>query len=94
MTLCQFGTTCEVTAGGEAVCVPNGQVLLDRDLCALVNLQCPIPGSVCRVVDGQPTCVPPPGAQNPCDTAPCGPATGTVCKAIGGNAVCVPNTIG
>lgn len=74
--------------------VPDIQDLLDQNLCALVDLQCPIPGSTCRVVNGSPTCVPPPGAQDPCDDAPCGPATGTICIAIGGNAVCVPNTIG
>ena len=92
VTLCKAGTTCKVI-DGKAVCI--GSDLLEGDnICARVDLVCPIPGSTCRAVNGKATCVPPPGAQSPCDTAPCGPATGTVCVVIGGKALCVPNTIG
>lgn len=95
LTLCQTGTTCKVTRGkAECVELPDLQDLLDQNLCAKVDLVCPIAGSSCRVVNGEPTCVPPRGAKNPCDDAPCGPATGTVCLAINGEAVCVPNTVG
>jgi hypothetical protein len=100
IALCPSGTTCEVI-DGKAACTGPGDTLPDLpdllegdNICARVDLQCPIPGSACRVVNGKPTCVPPPGAQDPCDTAPCGPATGTVCVAVGGKALCVPNTIG
>ena len=93
VTLCKAGTTCEVI-DGKAVCV-GSDLLEGDDICARVDLDlfCPIPGSICRAVNGKPTCVPPPVTpENPCDTASCGPAT--VCVAFGGNAKCVPNIIG
>ena len=100
VTLCKAGTTCEVI-DGKAVCVGPGDSVLDLpadlldgdNICARVDLVCPIPGSTCQAVNGKATCVPPPVTpENPCDTASCGPAT--VCVAFGRNAKCVPNIIG
>ena len=93
MTLCPEGSVC-VVVDGEATCVRAD--LVDNNACARADIECLTPGSTCEVVDGKPTSVSalPPGANNPCENSPCGPATGTICVVVHGEAQCLPNVVG
>ena len=88
-TTCPDGFNCEVDEKGKATCILSNGIA-----CALVDLNCPIPGSSCQVINGSPTCVAPPGAQNPCDYAPCANDPQTICIVLDGRAQCLPNTVG